>query len=536
MRRSRLDWVGHLRRSGVLAGTDADRPARATRPVRWSVLTSAGTLALLSLTHAPSAFGQRALAIVPNAAITQTLTDNYLLDGRHPAGDSITRLSAGASLLSQAGLLRGYLNYTLSSVLYARHSDRNEFQNALNANMSADLVEGRVQLLAEAAVSQSAISAFGTQPNNNGLSNSNTTELRTLRITPTFRGPLGPGLRYTGSVAYSLTDASKTDNGDSSASAATLHLEPSTTGRLGWAVDAAHVKSAYKLGRATKNDRATGTGNWRLDRLDLLLRARAGIELTDLVAGQRERYTTWGVGAVWAPSPRTRLDADLDHRFFGQSHSLGFEYRTPLTVWRITESRSLSTGEGSSGVGGRGAVFDLYFAQFASVEPDPVKRAELVNSFLRSSGIDPLAGAAPGFLRSAATVDDRLALSVAYRAQRSAAVLLVSHSRTRRLDSASTIGVQDDLANATEVTQDSVSIDLSHRLSPQASLGVVLSAQQGHGTLASQQTRQRQLSLLHSTQLTVQSNLVLGARRGLYQTSLLGYAESAVFATYGIRF
>ena len=513
------------------------RPRARTMPwatVSRGALARVATVALLSAAIVPPAVGQRALAIEPNAAVSQTLTDNYLLTGAAPAGDLVTRLSAGVGLRSQAGLLRGYLDYSLSSLVYARHSDRNEFQNALRSNLTADLLEGRARLVVDAGISQAAISAFGAQPGAGGLSNANSTELRTLRITPTFQGPLGPGLRYSGSLGYSISEASNTRNGDSNASNLGLTITPAAPGRLSWALDGTQSRSDYKLGRSTESDRVSGQLNLRLDELDLRLNANTGIELSNLATVGRQRNQTWGIGAAWEPSPRIRLAGDLEHRFFGQSHNLSLEYRTPLTIWRLSDARSVSTGDAQAGFNGRGTAYDLFFAQFASVEPDPLKRADLVNAFLRNNGIDPVAITNPGFLRSSATLDDRQSLSVAYRGVRSTVVVTANRSRTRRLDTVSS--ANDDLAHAGEVRLSSVALDVSHRLTPLASVSLLLSAQQGRGTLALQDNRQRQMSLTYSTRLTPQSTLSAGGRRSMYQTGLSAYAESAVFASYGIRF
>ena len=532
MRRPRLDLVRTIRLA--VAGAWRRSLADADEGARWAVRSCAGTLALVSVAIAQPAVGQRSLAIEPNVSVTQTLTDNFRLTAVNPASDSITRLTAGVGLRSQAGLLRGYLDYSLSSVIYARHSASNAFQNSLSSNLTADLLDGRATVVVEARISQSAVSAFGAQPGSSGLSNANSTELRTLRITPSFRGPLGPDLRYSGSLGYSLSDASKTSKGDSSASTATLRLEPAAPGRLSWAVDGSHVKSDYKLGRTTESDRANAHLNLRLDELDLQLNANAGVELTDLASSQRQRYPTWGYGAVWAPSVRIRLAAEIDHRFFGKSHRLSLEYRTPLTVWRLSDSRRLNMGDGQSGIGGRGTQFDLYFALFESEEPDKGKREELVNLFLRNKGIDPAALVSPNFLRSAATLEDRQELSVAWQGVRSSAALALTRTHTRRLDSV--VSAADDLAGSNEVRLDGISVTLAHRLTPESSLSLALSEKQGQGKLASQDNRQRQFNLVYNTRLTSESNLVVGGRRAVYSTSRVPYAESAIFASYGIRY
>ena len=39
------------------------------------------------------------------------------------------------------------------------------------------------------------------------------------------------------------------------------------------------------------------------------------------------RYSTWGVGASWTPSPVTRISAETEERFFGRSTNRKHEHR-----------------------------------------------------------------------------------------------------------------------------------------------------------------------------------------------------------------
>jgi len=80
------------------------------------------------------------------------------------------------------------------------------------------------------------------------------------------------------------------------------------------------------------------------------------------------------------------------------------------------------------------------------------------------------------------------------------------------------------------------SLDLSQRVAPLSTMSLVLSGNQGHGTLASQFNRQRQVGLQYSIRPTAASSLVLGLRRAHYENSLTPYGESTIFATIGIRF
>jgi len=476
----------------------------------------------------------RAWAIQPQVSVTQTLSSNYRLTAVDPAYDAITRLSAGVSLNGHSGLLRGFLDYSLSGLIHARHSDRNTHQNALNTALTANLAEGRAQVDLGAGISQSAVSAFGAQPSNDRAGTDNITEVRNLRLAPSFRGPLGPGLRYTAALTYAVTSSSRSTLGDSSTGNLAVHVEPSTAGRLGWSVDGSHLDSSFKAGRTTQDDRLFGSLRWRLDDLDLQLAANAGTESTNLASLQRESRGTWGLSGVWSPSPVTRVSGEWEKRFFGNSHAFSVEHRTPLTVWRVTDSRSLNTGGSGASGGGRGTVFDLFFTQFASIEPDPIKRADLVNAFLRSNGIDPNLGLDPSYLRSSATVQDRQEFSVALRGVRSTATLVWTRSNSRRVQVALNLG--DDLDNGGQVHLRQLSLDLSHRLTPLSTLSLVLNRQQGTGNLAAQRNLQRAANLLYTTRLTVDTSFSLGLRRALYANSPGPFNESALFATYGLRF
>jgi uncharacterized protein (PEP-CTERM system associated) len=515
----------------------AERRAAAVRAVPlpgWLGPVGLGCLCLLGTAQAQEAPSvPRRIALEPRVSVTETFTDNHNLSSTQAESDAITRLTAGLGWRAQTGLLRGYLDYALTHVLYARHSDRNELQNALNANLSADLLDKRLQFVTSAAIARSAISAFGVQPGGGADGNANTTETRTLQIAPTLRGPLGPELRYTAALGHAITRSANTRLGDSATTNANLHLEPSSQARLGWTLDASHLESDFKQGRASQSDRLFGGLRLNVDDLDLQLTATGGTERTNFISLENTRYNTWGVGAVWAPSPVTRVSAELENRFFGRSHALSIEHRTPRTIFRLRSARSLSTS-GNQVAGVRGTAFSLLFDQFASLQPDPVLRELLVNRFLVAQGIDPSRIIDTGFLRSAATLQDLQEFSAAWTGPRNAAVLLLSHSKTRRVDTLS--NAVDDLARVDEVRIRNLSLNLSHRLTPLSSLNLLLGVQRSSSGQAGLSSRQTQVDLQFSTRLTPDSTASVSLRRAHYTTGLLPYDETALSATFGVRF
>ena len=124
---------------------------------------------------------------------------------------------------------------------------------------------------------------------------------------------------------------------------------------------------------------------------ELRLSVRGNVETSNLVSVDSETTTGWGGGLRWNPSPRTNLVLEYDQRIFGSSHLYSFVYFAPRSVWAISSVQALvyrPVWHGWSGATG-GSTFDLLFAQFATIEPDPVARAQLVNAFIQSNGIDP---------------------------------------------------------------------------------------------------------------------------------------------------
>lgn len=504
-------------------------------PARWQWF-SCGLAAVLvtPLQAQGTATGQPALLLQPRASVKETFSNNVRSSATDPLSDAVTEFSLGLGFRSQTGRLKGFLDYDLTGYRYLRNSDLNTRQNALRTNLSADVIENRFRVDVTAGITQSSISAFGVRPGSSGLPGDNVTEYRDFTITPLLSGPLGPAVQYKAGLTYSVSDARGTTAGDTAGDTAFITLSPSSPGVVGWSVDMSSQRSRFQAARETVDNRVLGTLNRKFESLDLLVNVSAGMEVTDLTTFERARYENYGIGATWAPSPRTRLQAQFDERFFGRAHSLTVEHRTALTTWTFTDARDLSTTGNGTTTTGRGPTFDLYYAQFAAVEPDPAKRIQLVEAYLKASGLLATGGTEAGFLRSGETIDRRQRAAVAYRGLRSSAVLTVGRNVTIPVEGAPLPG--DDFTNTSNIVTEDVSLSLAHRLTPTSSANLVISYDRSHGDQPEQYSSQREVNLRYLAQLSVRSDLMVGARRTLYKTHLAPYDEGALYATYGIRF
>lgn len=480
-----------------------------------------------------AAWAAQGLTIVPTAALTETVTSN--VTGR-PDGpsDAITQLSAGlrANLLSAR--TQAALDYTLSAVVYARDDDRNTSQNALSATLQSEWYERQGFLAANASIRQSAVSAFGAQPGVSALPGANVTELRSLQVAPRWEGFLGPHLRIDLNAAAGLTDAKDTDNGDGATSSAEVRLSPARPGVLGWSLVGSRSRSDFDAGRGSGSTRAYAALSYLLTDLDLQLSGTAGRERSDVASALERSVWTRGLGLNWTPSPRAQLAANWDKRAFGNTHSVSLSYRTPLTVWSLSGSRSLTESGATFQAGARAALFNLFFfdPRFVSLAADPVQRTALVNAFIDALPQSALADA--GFLRSAATLDQTVALSAAMRLQRGSVTVTHSRTRSQRADAAAT--APDDLAATPSLRMRTSSVAWSHQLTPQLSGTALVSVQTGAGQAASQSSEQRTYSVQLAGKLGAQTSWSLSLRRVLHDTSLLPYGESVLTANLGYRF
>ena len=475
---------------------------------------------------------KRAWTVEPSVSLRETFTDNHNLQAVKES-DAITEASAGVRVTGTAGHLRGFLDYSLTGSVYARHGDANDLRHFLSAAGTAEALDGWAFVDLRASYTQQAISAFGSQSPDPSLSNSNRSDVGSLSIAPGVRGRLGSFARYEARVSYEITRAKGTDAADVENSSALLHLDSGSAGSvLGWTADLSHNVSDFQAGRRTFSSRAR-VGVTYLFTRELKVGLTGGTERTDMLTVNGESNATWGLQAEWTPSERTSLSASAEKRFFGTAHSLRFTHRTPNTVWAFADSRDLSTNS-SQGKAGFGSAYDLFFRQFASVEPDAVRRDALVRSYLQTNGINPNAVVVGGFLASAATLQRTQSLSFAVVGVRNTVTLQASNSRSKRADQVTT--VLDDLSTVREVHQRGIVLDWAHRLTPASSISLAASVQRTDGDTSAQQTTLKSITATWTSTLGPRSTLSAGARHAVFDSTSTPYDENALYAAFRLSF
>jgi uncharacterized protein (PEP-CTERM system associated) len=423
-----------------------------------------------------AAWGQgRGLILTPALSVTQVLTDNRGLDESNRKAEAITIFSPSVRLTARGARSTAFVNYSINGVLYARESGANNIQNALQAGGNAVLVDEHVFIQAQASISQQAISALrgfgepqfgsGTTATGGGVSPSidpNRTEVRTLTVAPTVRGRLFGETAVEAGLRSTVSSSSNDRGSDRTSHQINLSLGDSTR-TLGWSLYGSRFIDDFQGGRQTTRDQA-GLRLFYNPWPNLSLFASGGIERNDVTTVAAEQSDTWGAGLNWQPTPRTRVGLQGNRQFFGNSWSANVSHRLRRSVFSYIDTRSVTASPATILTV---SAYDLFFLQFASVEPDPVLRDLLVREFLLSAGLNPNQLVNSGFLTRSLSLQHSRTLAMSLSGRRTNFVVSAFDTNTRRLDRVS--AGFDDFSNVSRLRQYGGTASVSQRLTPASS-------------------------------------------------------------------
>lgn len=472
--------------------------------------------------------------ITPTLSVGATLTNNVNLSATNKESDLILDVMPGVRIDGQSGRVRGFLDYTLGASLYARSQESSNLRNFLNTAVNAEIVPSRLFVDANASISQQFISPFGTQSPNSSLNNSNRTEVTTVNVAPYVQGQIAGQVNYLGRVFYTSTDSGTSQASDSTVWGALLGFDSTTRwSRLSWGLDFTYREAKFTNQRSQFDQLNVLSLSYAVTP-ELRVSLRGNVETSNLTTVENETTSGWGGGLRWTPSPRTNFVAEYDQRVFGNSHLLSLDYRTPRTVWALSNRQGLSTGQYNNGRGNAASPFDLLFAQFAKIEPDPVARAQLVSDFMRANGINPNASLNNGYLPNQVVLERRQEGSVSWLGARDTAILNLYQTQSESLQPG-VLNPDDLFAGGNVLQWRGLSVTWSHRLTPLSTLSVNASGQRTTESFGGQDTTLWIGTAMWSNQLGERTRMSLSARYST-QSGSSSYDEMALLALLTINF
>lgn len=462
-------------------------------------LKPSALLALLALTGAAA---NAEVTIVPRIGVSETLTDNVRLDDQNKRSDWVTQLSPGLRVDIKGAKLKTFFDYALTHVSYARGTGSGRTQNALNTFGTFEAIDNLAFVDFSGSISQQAVSAFQTQSLDNTSINANRAEVSTYRLSPYLRGRLGDSANYEARYTYAQTRSGSALSSDVTSTDGSVRLMGgSAFRRLGWSADASRETADYSAGRVTESDRFNLGLTYAITPQVIAL-VNGGHEANNFNSLDKQGYATSGFGLNWNPSERTKFSASRNKRSFGQAHNLSFEHRSARTTWRISDSKDVSVTPSQTG----------FLLNTETLQPTVIG----------------------SFLTSAISLQRRQDVSVSLQGVRSTVTLTATRSESTRLDTLS-FG-QDDLNSSAVVNQRGFSVNYSHRLTPDYSLGVVLSQQDTSGVLSTQDNTLRGLNVSLSGKVGHRTSATLSARRIVSGGNALPYTENALTGNLNVQF
>lgn len=464
-----------------------------------------------------------------SAGVTLSSNGSQTQDAR---SEQVIEVSPGVRMVANGARVKGSLDYSLRAMHHFQGTSDDSLRHALNGQGSIEVWDGRAYVDASAAISDESVSAFGAS-GGSGISDNNRSATFSYRFSPYLKGRLFGAADY--ELRYSLagSDTRQATRSDSQSQDLSLRLQGMFNGPLGWSVQAQSGTTDYSQDRETRSDSVRLNLNYTATP-QLMLNAVVGTERNDVLSVQRESYNITGVGADWRPSPRSRLSLDLQKRYFGHSHNLQLEHRTGLTLWRLRDSRDVSSTPSQAATASLGSLYDLLDAFYLTIEPDPVKRAQLVQADLLSLGLPGDTEVFQSFLTSTATLARTQSLSAILQGRRTVVTATFSRSRTSRLQSLITLG--DDFDSSDYVLQQGLSLSVGHRLTPLTAVSADWSLQRNEGSQAGQKTSTNSFTLRVNTQLAARTSGSLQLRRSVQDSPTGGYGETSIAGVVNHRF
>ncbi|WP_394788236.1 TIGR03016 family PEP-CTERM system-associated outer membrane protein [Rhodoferax sp.] len=478
--------------------------------------------------------GARSFQVTPRIYGSETWSDNISLQSVDKKSGWITEASPGIRISSGAGRVKGYLDYSLHKFIYSGGTGSDSLQNALNSAVSMEVVDNFVFLDVNGNISQQTTSAFGTQSNVNGLINSNKTEVSTYSISPYARGRLSSFADYEVRYSYASTNAKSDSSVNSTQSQGSFKVSGDEFfGKMRWALNGSRQETNRTAGQNIQVDSLNLTLTYAVNR-QLNFYGVAGQETGNYTSTQKNSSNTSGGGVNWAVDETTKVALDVENRLLGRMHKLSFEHRTPRTSWRIADSKSISVTNGLTQTSGVNSNYDLLYTLFASIEPDPIKRAQMVRDFLQANGLSTGTSAVNGYLTSSTSIQRVQDVSFAILGIRD--TLTFTATKTAGKVVSGTLTSSDDFAAANNIRQNGFTASYSHKLTKDTAVNAQFTLQNTRTEDTLQSSTTKYFNVNFSSKVGLKTYATISARHVISSGNSSPYRENALIGSLMVQF
>ncbi|HET6756984.1 MAG TPA: TIGR03016 family PEP-CTERM system-associated outer membrane protein [Burkholderiales bacterium] len=356
--------------------------------------------------------------ITPRTDFTGTYTDNNNLSSTNDESAFITGIRPGISADLNAARVRLFADYGLELLSTAGGDDGDgggdddrRLNQQLNANGTVEWLQDFFFTDASASIFQQNTSIFGPIARDNTNDTGNRSDVKTFSLSPYLKRNLGSLLNYEARYTYGVFDSDQDIVGNGDLQRIDLIVDSGRAFQTQFGVEY-FTETQTIDGNRDDVTRESVAGNARYpltSRLNLL--ATVGHEDNDFLT-LREDPTGgfYSVGASWAPTPRTQLEARVGERFFGSTAFLDLNHRTRRTIWNLSYTEEIATTQQSFFFPATPSTATFLDDLFAPGIPDPIARAQAVRDFITANGLPANFTGAQNFFTNDVFLEERLQL------------------------------------------------------------------------------------------------------------------------------
>lgn len=513
-------------------------PPRHLRRIRVLVLVPLA-LAAAQAARAQDVVGAHRGTFVPSVTAEASAIDTRGRPDGANGREGLLRVSPGVRWTERAGRLQGSLDYVAD--LFTRRGrgvDDNNYRNNLTARATAEIDRGFAYVDGTASITQQALSPFGQQSVVGSLqANNNQTELRSVALSPYVRGTVDHTLEYEARVGagYSTTHGGIATATPVSQTSDTLFRlgSPRDSARLGWTVSATnrHARTSGTGVADTADDSRLRAELIGAVSPHLQLSVNAGVEsIEQSTRTLRHRGGTGGGGFVWAPTALTRLSAEVDSRYVGNTGRITFLTRARDLVLSYTARRDTTFGIDGNAIGTPITLYQLLLLKYVTV-PDPADRDRLILAEL--AGRDPNQVSTVPLVGRTYSLQTRQDLSLAFGGRRLSLTLLGFSSNTRAFGA----GIDSPLVAANEpVVQHGYTSTLGYRLTPYTSISMSGTRRITFATSVASGNDLKSAEMGLTSQIGRRTVARISARYSTFRSATEPYREAALSSSLTLRF
>ncbi|WP_018873791.1 TIGR03016 family PEP-CTERM system-associated outer membrane protein [Thioalkalivibrio sp. ALJ16] len=323
----------------------APRPASARRQRRPAACGwGAGAVAIIALAAPASALAVD-WTFTPRVTVSAEVTDNARLAPRgEEDSDLIGTLAPGFTLRGEGARSDTRLDYRMNARFYADDSRQDRTTHSLRGASSWELVDDTFFVDVGASRTEQAASILAPVGIGGSTPRENLQETTTYSISPMLRTRYGSFATQEVRYTYGENLYHRSNRQDSDYHRAEYVLDSGAAfNRPFWQVAGFYEKERFEDGLEGEFGQISGTLGYRFGR-SLRLFGVAGQDFNDYATTREDDDGGfWQVGAGWAPTRVTNIEARYGERYFGKNRSLAVDHRSRRSTYRISYSEGVTS-------------------------------------------------------------------------------------------------------------------------------------------------------------------------------------------------